>query len=217
MRNLRGDRIYPGAYRRVVIRQNNLRASGLSADYDWLEVRQLKGRDFVAVEKLRLADREWLEPWEANAPPGSNQAISLEEYIKDANRAARTGQGLYFSILPEGRLAGQIALSSVHRGAAMSAVLGYWINSRFAGRGLMPIALAMLIDWCFSDYGLHRLEINIRPENQASLRVVGKLGLREEGLKKNFLYIDQHWCDHRSFAITTEEWQPGLLLDRLVR
>ena len=215
MRNLRGERVYPGAYRRVILRQDDLRARGLSADYDWLEVRQVKGADFRAVAQMRMNDRAWLAPWEAGAPPGLGRTISLEEFIKDATRNARAGTGLYLAVLPEGRLAGQVSISSVHRGAEMSAALGYWINSRFAGRGLTPLALAMVIDWGLASYGLHRFEVNIRPENAASLRVVEKLGLRLEGVRQRYLYIDGAWCDHRSFAITTEEWQPGMMVSRL--
>ena len=48
----------------------------------------------------------------------------------------------------------------------------------------------MVIDHCFTEVGLHRVEINIRPENAASLRVVEKLGLRREGFYERYLDID---------------------------
>ncbi len=60
----------------------------------------------------------------------------------------------------------------------------------------------MAVDHCFGPVGLHRLEIAIRPENAASLRVVAKLGLREEGLRERFLHIQGDWRDHRTFAVT---------------
>ena len=55
------------------------------------------------------------------------------------------------------------------------------------------------------------MEVNIRPENEASLRVVQKLGLREEGLRRAYLHVDGAWRDHRSFAVTAEEVPEGLL------
>ncbi len=51
------------------------------------------------------------------------------------------------------------------------------------GRGVMPTAVALAADHCFTALGLHRIEVNIRPENAASLRVVEKLGFREEGTR----------------------------------
>jgi ribosomal-protein-alanine N-acetyltransferase len=69
----------------------------------------------------------------------------------------------------------------------------------------------MAIDYCFRVLRLHRVEINIRPENTASLRVVHKLGLRPEGLRERYLHIDGDWRDHLAFAVTAEEVPDGLL------
>ena len=69
----------------------------------------------------------------------------------------------------------------------------------------------MVIDHCFGPVGLHRIEIAIRPENAASLRVVEKLGLAQVGYAPRFLHIDGDWRDHRLFAITREEVPGGLL------
>jgi ribosomal-protein-alanine N-acetyltransferase len=61
---------------------------------------------------------------------------------------------------------------------------------------------------------MHRIEINIRPENAPSLRVVEKLGFRNEGLRPRLLHIDGDWRDHQCFALNAEE-VPGGLLARL--
>ena len=91
------------------------------------------------------------------------------------------------------------------------ATLGYWVDQARAGRGIVPTAVALATDHCFSALGLHRMEINIRPENGPSLRVVEKLGFRDEGLRLRYLHIDGEWADHRSFALTAEEVPEGLL------
>jgi len=46
------------------------------------------------------------------------------------------------------------------------------------------------------------------------LRVVQKLGMRQEGLKERFIHIDGEWRDHLAFAITKEE-RKGSMLERL--
>ena len=53
------------------------------------------------------------------------------------------------------------------------------------------------------------MEINIRPENAPSLRVVEKLGFRDEGYRPRFLHINGEWADHRTFALTSEEVRRG--------
>jgi [ribosomal protein S5]-alanine N-acetyltransferase len=85
------------------------------------------------------------------------------------------------------------------------------VDRRVAGRGVIPTAVAMVVDHCFFTLGLHRIEVNIRPENAASLRVVDKLGIRSEGLRRRYLHIDGAWRDHASFAMTVEEVPSGLL------
>ena len=72
----------------------------------------------------------------------------------------------------------------------------------------------MLGDHCLGALGLHRMEINIRPENLASLAVVRKLGLRDEGMRERYLHIDGEWRDHRSFAVTTEDLAGQSLMER---
>ena len=59
-----------------------------------------------------------------------------------------------------------------------------------AGRGIAPTALACAGDYALGELGLHRIEVNIRPENIASLAVVRKLGFRDEGLRERYLHIN---------------------------
>lgn len=122
---------------------------------------------------------------------------------------------LPFVMLYGDRLVGQLNVSNVVRGALRSCSVGYWIDSAVAGRGITPTALALAIDHCLTDARLHRVEVDIRPENYASIRVVEKLGLRREGYHERFLDIDGGWRDHVSFAITTEEILTGTALSRL--
>jgi ribosomal-protein-alanine N-acetyltransferase len=55
------------------------------------------------------------------------------------------------------------------------------------------------------------MEICIRPENAASLRVVEKLGFRYEGLRRRYIHIDGDWRDHYAFALTREDVPHGVL------
>jgi [ribosomal protein S5]-alanine N-acetyltransferase len=63
---------------------------------------------------------------------------------------------------------------------------------------------------------LHRIEATVRPENVASLRVLSKLGFRDEGLLQRYLEVDGAWRDHRLLAMTRDEIGAGLVF-RLIR
>ena len=76
---------------------------------------------------------------------------------------------------------------------------------------LIRDSVALVTDHCFTTVGLHRVEVNIRPENAASLRVVEKLGFRPEGLRERYLHINGAWRDHLTFALTAGEVPEGVL------
>jgi ribosomal-protein-alanine N-acetyltransferase len=108
-------------------------------------------------------------------------------------------------------LAGQLTVSGIVGGSAASAQIGYWIDQRLAGRGLTPTAVAMAMDYCFSNLQLHRIELAIRPENARSLRVAEKLGFRAEGIRPRYLHIDGDWRDHLIFALNSDEVPEGMI------
>jgi [ribosomal protein S5]-alanine N-acetyltransferase len=175
-------------------------------------LRPLRYRDARAWTEVRQRNAEWLRPWEATPPPTSaSSGMSFRQMVRMHGAQARAHEALSWAITYDGRLAGQLNVSNIVWGSAQSGTVGYWIDSALAGRGVMPTALALAADFCFFTAGLHRLEVNIRPENQASLRVVEKLGFREEGMRLRFLHIDGDWRDHRSFALTVDEVPDGLV------
>jgi ribosomal-protein-alanine N-acetyltransferase len=160
---------------------------------------------------LRAANVGWLEPWEATSPTEQPATSTFGEYLRALSAQARAGTALPFAVELDGALAGQLTVSSITYASLCSASVGYWIGREYAGRGVIPTAVAMATDYCFTVLGLHRIEINIRPENGPSLRVVQKLGFRDEGVRERYLHIQGDWRDHRTFALTAEEVPGGLL------
>lgn len=178
----------------------------------------LRPFDHSDAEAWRIARQrsaEWLTPWDATVPPGGEgRPSSFRSLVRTLKRSARKGTAYPFAIDVDGVFAGQVTVSNIVRGSAQFASIGYWIDLEYAGRGIMPRAVAMAIDHCFSTARLHRIEIAIRPENTNSLRVVEKLGLHQVGFAPRYLHIDGAWRDHRLYAVTVEEC-PGGLLARL--
>jgi ribosomal-protein-alanine N-acetyltransferase len=129
--------------------------------------------------------------------------------VRWASDQARVGAYHRFGIfLNEGsRIAGSASISGVQHGALWGASVGYWIGRSYAGSGLMPEALCLLLDYVFVDLSLHRAQISIMPSNRSSRRVVEKLGLRREGLLRDYLCIAGRWEDHEIYAILADEYR----------
>ena len=175
-------------------------------------LRPLALRDAGDWRRVRARNAAWLTPWEATVPAGDASApASFGAMVRELRRQARHGRALPFAVTLDDRFVGQMTVSNIIGGSARWAQVGYWIDQDEAGHGVMPVALAMAVDHCLFEIGLHRVEVAIRPENTASLRVVHKLGFREFGYAERYLHIDGDWRDHRLFALSVEDCPGGLL------
>lgn len=175
---------------------------------------RLDRKEFLA---LRAANADWNRPWDSTAPHATPASITFAQMVRQQDHEAREGRMLPFALEVDGALAGQMHMFNIVRGALLSGAVGYWIAQSLAGQGITPYALALVMDHGFGQLGLHRVEVNIRPENHSSLRVVEKVGMRDEGVRLRYLHIGGQWCDHRSFALTTEDLAGESVVDRLAR
>lgn len=180
--------------------------------------RALRLRDASAWSEARIANEAWLSPWEGRQPglpdltwPERHSTAVFSAMLRALRREAKQGRCLPFGVTYDGDLVGQITVANVVRGAFQSASVGYWVDGRLAGHEIVPTALALVVDHCFTEVGLHRIEANVRPQNGPSRRVVEKLGFRQEALHPRYLFIDGDWRDHLGFALTVEDVPEGVL------
>ena len=175
----------------------------------------LRRRDRAEWTEVRSRNREWLGPWDATSPSQEAHYVSFAGLVRHYRTEARAGRMLPLTIRLEGRIVGQMVLFGISYGSLLSLSAGYWVDESVAGRGVAPVALALAGDHALGAMKLHRIEVNIRPENANSLAVVRKLGFRNEGVRAAYLHIDGAWRDHRTFALTTEDLGGQSLLERL--
>lgn len=169
-----------------------------------ISLRPLRFRDRSQWNRVRVENREWLSPWEATIPQSGeesyNQLPSFFEMVKILNHEARNGRSFSFAIWHGSQLVGQITLGGVMYGAMRGGHIGYWIDRNFANRGFTTQAVEILTRYAFEELKLHRVEINLRPENASSRRVAEKAGYIFEGERPRYLHIDGQWRDHITFV-----------------
>jgi ribosomal-protein-alanine N-acetyltransferase len=174
-----------------------------------VRLRTLTEDDYDEWYEVRARCRDWLVPWEprpAGAPPTPEDRGSFAARCAARERERQLGTGYGFGIFTDGRLAGEITLSSIQRGPFQNAFIGYWVDREMAGQGFAPEATVVVLRFAFEELGLHRVEVAIVPRNRPSRRVVEKLDLREESVAQRYLEIDGKWEDHVRYAMTSEEW-----------
>ncbi len=173
-------------------------------------LRPLVRDDFAQWQEVRKRNVDWLTKWEPQRVPGQPDKVkdlrAFAAHCSARKRERELGMGYGFGVFVEGALRGEMNLASIQRGPLQSCYLGYWIDEAMAGRGYTPESLVVAARFAFEVLRLHRIQASIVPRNTASLRVVEKLGLRNEGLAERYVEINGVWEDHFRFAMTVEEW-----------
>jgi [ribosomal protein S5]-alanine N-acetyltransferase len=79
--------------------------------------------------------------------------------------------------------------------------LGYDLTRRWWGKGLATEAAAAVVAWGFAVMGLHRIEAGALVGNDASVRVLEKLGFREEGTLRDYISLGGGFHSCRFFGL----------------
>lgn len=171
-----------------------------------LFLKPIRFRDKAQWDSVRAINRDWLSPWEATRPNIDHKSALPSYYgmVMQLNRELRAlrsiSLGIWLNENQDQVLIGQITLGGIIFGAMRGAHIGYWIDQRFANRGYTTRAVKLLTKFGFEQLRLHRIEINLRPENEASKQVAIKAGFLLEGARNNYLHIAGDWRDHVTFV-----------------
>ncbi len=144
-------------------------------------------------------NKDFLEVWEV-AKSEEFYTKKYQEQLLDQDSVDMNNKtSLRLWIYKKGKkdkIIGSIAFTNIVRWAFLSCFLGYKLDEDEINKGYMTEAVQKGIDIMFDEYGLHRVEANIMPQNVRSLRVVEKLGFYNEGTAQNYLKINGKWENH---------------------
>jgi ribosomal-protein-alanine N-acetyltransferase len=86
--------------------------------------------------------------------------------------------------------------------------LGYWVGAPFAGMGYMGTGVRAAMGYAFDDLRLRRMEAACLPHNEASIRLLDRVGFRREGYARKYLCVNGAWQDHLLYALLREDFRP---------
>lgn len=185
-----------------------------SATAKSLSIQPAWGTLMKQVEAVRRENKDWLAPWEATLPRNSDEILpTIDQFRRRMHKQMQRSEALVMAIVVDGRAAGTASFGNVQHGAMSLGNLGYWIDRAWARQGITSLAVASVIDLLIGELGMHRVEVNVRPENQASLGLCNKLGLRHEGTRVRYMCINGQWADHVSFAVDQEMLRRGGIVE----
>ncbi len=172
-----------------------------------VRLRAAELQDYPAWFRVREESRAHLTRWE---PDWSEKDASFDAFklrLRGQEREAKLGAALPLLLFREAddALLGAVNLSDIRYQAVCSATLGYWIGAPYLRCGYAFAGVTAVVGYAFDTLGLNRVEAACQPGNQASRNLLAKAGFHEEGLAKEFLFINGAWRDHLRLAITARE------------
>jgi ribosomal-protein-alanine N-acetyltransferase len=153
-----------------------------------------------------------LARWEPPRPEGYFTAAYWEKRIERYQDELARDLAVRFALVrrddPAGPVVGHCNFNQIVRGCFQACVLGYSVDHRWEGRGMMREALSAALPFMFDGVGLHRIMANYIPTNERSGRLLARLGFVVEGRAQNYLFIDGAWREHVLTSLTNPDPSP---------
>lgn len=178
-------------------------------DQPTLKTERLTLRPFIADDAFdieRLAGLREIADTTLTIPRPYPHGAAAEWILTHAPAWA-AGTTAAFAIVEtaSGRLVGvaSLMLNREHRRGE----LGYWIALDRWNQGYGTEANQCLMDFGFAVLGLHRIEARHFLRNPASGRVMKKLGMRPEGIERDWALKGNQYESLAVYSILEEEWR----------
>lgn len=155
-----------------------------------------------------VENRRHLEPWE---PVRASQFYThnwWQQRLQQCWSEFEAGTSVCLAILShdQRRVIGTCNFSQICRGVFQACYMGYSLDKRAEGQGLMVEAVTAALDHMFYHQGLHRVMANYMPSNLRSAALLERLGFEREGYARNYLQINGRWEDHVLTALLKEDF-----------
>lgn len=171
---------------------------------DRVAIRPVCANDYEEITALTRGSVELHHPW---IPRRDTSREAFDDFV--ARFAQLTHEGLVICLRQTDEIVGGVNINNIVRGSMQSGMLGYVAYASTAGRGYMSEGLRLVVQFAFTELGLHRLEANIQPTNTASLNLVQRLGFRGEGYSPGSQRINGVWQDNERWALTADMFSAG--------
>jgi ribosomal-protein-serine acetyltransferase len=163
----------------------------------YLQTIQEKHADelFRLIDTNRIYLRKWM-PWEKNQISREDALLFITESEKELKEKRSIQAGLFY----KETLCGMVGLHQINW-LNKNARMGYWLSESFQGRGLTTQAAQRLLDYCFQELLLHRIEIYCGLGNGKSQAVAERLGFTLEGVLKETEWLNGKFIDHALYGL----------------
>ena len=168
-----------------------------------LILREFTEMDFTALRELD--SRTEMHTFERELPAVEETRQSLETYLNEAMEVPRTTYRLAITIKPQHTVRGVFKLARQWE-AIREWEVGWAIHPDDWGMGYATEAARYVVDWGFRELNIHRIVAFCHASNSASVRVMQKLGMHQDGVLRETRWLHGEWWDEYVYAILDKDW-----------
>ena len=167
-----------------------------------VRLRPLRSDDADALFALQ-SDPRVMRYWSHAPWTDREQAVARLDQLE---RDRESSEFYQWAIAVDGddRLVGTVSLFALNR-AQKRAEVGYALASKVWGRGYATEALKLAVDFAFEALGVARLEADIDPRNDASCRLVERIGFVREGLLRERWHVAGEATDSAIYGLLARD------------
>lgn len=163
----------------------------------------LHPNDADKVLSFYLKNKDFFEPWEPVRDPNfytlNFQQLTLTAEYNLFLQSKMLRFWIFHRKNPQ-VIIGTVNFYNITAGSYSTCQLGYKMDKDYTGQGYALESIRAAMGILLEEYRIHRIEANIMPNNERSLRLIHKLGFTYEGLSRSSIRINNHWEDHARFA-----------------
>jgi RimJ/RimL family protein N-acetyltransferase len=171
-----------------------------------LELREFVIGDFLALREMEI--RPEFNIYEREIPSEEETRRTLGESISSAQEIPRTVYRLAITIPEQDIVKGILKLSRQYE-TIREWEIGWAVHPDLWGKGYAPDAARKVMDWAFKELNVHRFVAFCHAGNTASVRVMEKLGMHQEGRLRESRWLRGEWWDELVYAIVERDWKTG--------
>lgn len=168
-----------------------------------LILREFRESDFGAFRELE--DHPETYRYETARPSEQKTKQYLEKVQLDALQLPRTHYRLAVTSMLKDYVFGRVTLG-LNNDSIREWEIGWVIHPTEWGKGIATEAADCMLDFAFTELKAHRVVAFSHAENAASLRVMRKLGMQQEGLLRETRAWNNAWSDEVVYSILEREW-----------
>jgi RimJ/RimL family protein N-acetyltransferase len=175
-----------------------------------LETERLLLRDFVKDDWQRVleyqSDPLYLRyyEWTERTPEAAQEFVGW--FLEHQVQVPRIKYQLAVVLKSNNQLIGNCGIR-MDKASALQADIGYELDPKHWNHGYATEAAHAIVDFGFSNFGLHRIWSWCVADNIGSAHVLEKLGMHLEGRLRENEYYRGRWWDTLIYAILADEWQ----------